>query len=316
LVNGNDVGQVTAAPYTFVVTDLGPGSYNFTARVFDTQGASADSANLFASVVTPVPPTVGLTSPQAGGSLVAPASVNLHATPSAGSSPIASVHFLSNGTDIGSVGGPNFDFVVSNLTPGSYSFTARVFDSAGGTADSGPVNVTVTAAATPPTITLNSAQATNGVSAPGTVNLDAVVVAGSNPIQAVHFFQDGTEIGEVTTLPYTLVVSNLAAGKYIFTARVFDTVGAQADSGAVAITVSASPVAPAKFTGVEVAGLNLKLTWSGGAPPYLVEKKASLADGLWTTVVTTSNATVTVPRDGVAAFYRVSGGSGISAPTP
>ena len=312
LVNGNDVGQATAAPYNFVVNNLAAGSYTFLARVVDTQGASADSGTVFATVVTPVSPSVGLTSPQAGGSLAAPASVNLHATPSAGSSPITSVRFFSNGNDMGAVSAPPYDFTVNNLPPGTYSFTARVFDSAGGTADSGAVNVTVTGAATAPTITLTSAQATNGVSAPGKVNLDAVVVVGSNPIQSVHFFQGGTDIGQVTTLPYTLVVSNLAAGTYSFTARVFDSLGAQADSGVISITVRGSSAAPAKFTGVEVAGLNLKLTWSDGAPPYLLEKKAGLADALWANVLTTSNTSAMVPRDGGAAFYRVSSGSGSS----
>jgi len=57
--------------------------------------------------------------------------------------------------------------------------------------------------------------------------------------------------------------------------------------------------------GFTKSGNNLVLTWSGGTPPYILQKKNSLSDATWTNVETLSSNTFTVPMDGAAGFFRV-----------
>jgi hypothetical protein len=50
----------------------------------------------------------------------------------------------------------------------------------------------------------------------------------------------------------------------------------------------------------------LRLTWTGGTGPFIVEKKTSLSPGTtWTTVTTTSERTVDVPIEGAEGYFRI-----------
>jgi hypothetical protein len=49
----------------------------------------------------------------------------------------------------------------------------------------------------------------------------------------------------------------------------------------------------------------IKLTWTGGTPPYTVQKRSSLSSGTWADETTTSDTTVTLPVTGDAQFYQV-----------
>jgi hypothetical protein len=49
----------------------------------------------------------------------------------------------------------------------------------------------------------------------------------------------------------------------------------------------------------------IKLTWSGGTPPYTVQKRTSLSTGTWADETTTTETTVTLPVTGDTQFYQV-----------
>ena len=51
----------------------------------------------------------------------------------------------------------------------------------------------------------------------------------------------------------------------------------------------------------------LIITWTGGDAPYLLQKKLNVQDPSWQTVRTTQNTSESVPIEGAAAFFRVSG---------
>jgi hypothetical protein len=64
---------------------------------------------------------------------------------------------------------------------------------------------------------------------------------------------------------------------------------------------------------IEKAGpASIRLTWTGGSGPFIVQKKATLTDANWTNVLTTPTQTALVPSDGAAGFFRVQ--SGATAP--
>jgi hypothetical protein len=52
----------------------------------------------------------------------------------------------------------------------------------------------------------------------------------------------------------------------------------------------------------------LVLTWHGGTPPFLIQRKQALADAEWIDVMTLSERTATVPMDGPAGFIRIVSG--------
>lgn len=60
------------------------------------------------------------------------------------------------------------------------------------------------------------------------------------------------------------------------------------------------------FTNVKAGGNTLMLRWSGGTPPYLIQKKNSVTDTNWVDVLTASGRITTVALDGDRSFYRAS----------
>jgi uncharacterized protein (TIGR03118 family) len=68
---------------------------------------------------------------------------------------------------------------------------------------------------------------------------------------------------------------------------------------------SLSPTVPTFFAGVD-KGIGVQLNWAGGTAPFLLQKKASLAETNWFDVLTTSNRSVIVTKESDANLYRVS----------
>ena len=54
-----------------------------------------------------------------------------------------------------------------------------------------------------------------------------------------------------------------------------------------------------------VSGGNITIRWSGGVPPYTVQRKNAITDGSWTDVLTTSGNSATLPTTNTAGFFRV-----------
>jgi hypothetical protein len=153
----NLLGSVTTAPYNFTVNNLASGSYSLTA-VAKTASSSATSGAVNITVTAPAP-TVALTSPAEGATFTAPATINLSAN--AGGAPITSVSFFNDATLLGSVPNAPYNFTLTNVAAGSYSFTA-VANTAETSATSGAVHVTVNPATAAGDVTLHPVALSNG----------------------------------------------------------------------------------------------------------------------------------------------------------
>jgi hypothetical protein len=94
-------------------------------------------------------------------------------------------------------------------------------------------------------------------------------------------------------------VTFTAPGAYTFLLSASDGIHAVAYD-AVVINVSA---------GIHVAvtqvGTNLNLTWTGGSPPFAVERAESLGVGSWTVLLTTSNSSASAPISEPCGLFRV-----------
>ena len=113
---------------------------------------TAAIANLSVSApVTPPTngaPTVTLTSPTAGQSWAAPASINIAADAYDPEGRLSRVEFIANGTIIGSDASAPYSMLWSSVPAGFHTFTARVYDLDGGIGQSANVGVTVVMRAT------------------------------------------------------------------------------------------------------------------------------------------------------------------------
>jgi hypothetical protein len=71
-----------------------------------------------------------------------------------------------------------------------------------------------------------------------------------------------------------------------------------------AVVIAVSPVITMAIARV---GSNVQLTWTGGSPPFVVERATLPAPNSWSSVLTTGVRSASAPMSGSAGFFRVRG---------
>src|SRR3954468_12579683 len=204
--------------------------------------ATFDNVTVTTAAPPNAPPAVSLTSPAAGATFTAPATITVGASATDDGS-VASVQFFAGATPIGTVTSAPYQFTWSNVPAGSYSLTAIATDNQGATTRSNAVSITVNAPPppnAPPTVSVTSPAAGATFTAPATINVTAAA-SDDGTIANVRFFAGTTLLGTVTTAPYQVTWSNVAAGTYSLTAVATDNAGATTTSTAVSVTVNDAP---------------------------------------------------------------------------
>lgn len=194
--------------------------------------------NVAISTFNPVGPQVSFTSPLN----------NQNFIPGTGFT--ASLNVTDNGNTVTNVtlyinNSPVFNFTSapytvnipgSDVAPGSYTFTAVAMDTAGLSATSAVVNVTV--AFVPPTVSITNPPIGSSFPAPATISLGATAASTDASITNVAIYQGTTLLGNVTTPPYNFLWANVSAGNYALTAVAADSQGLTATSSVVSISVT------------------------------------------------------------------------------
>jgi hypothetical protein len=142
------LATVTTAPYAYTWSDVPAGSYSLTAKATDNLGATATSAAASITVAAPppnTPPTVSLTSPAAGASFQAPATITLNASAADVDGNIAKVDFYQGTTILSTATSAPYTFNWTNVVAGSYTLTAVATDNLGASTTSAPVSILVNA---------------------------------------------------------------------------------------------------------------------------------------------------------------------------
>ncbi len=229
----------TVAPFTATWTPAAAGTVALTARVTDSNGTVVTSSPVAVNVSAAAGTlAVSLTAPVNGASVALGTNTTFTATATAaGSNTVVRVDFLVGGTVVGTALTAPFSFTWTPSSAGVFAVTARVTDSAGGTANSPISNVSVTApsvALTAPTTGTSVA-----VGAATTLTATATPVAPAT-VTKVDFFAGSTLVGTSLTAPFSTTWTPASAGSFSLTARVTDSNGAVATSSAVAVTVSSS----------------------------------------------------------------------------
>lgn len=232
------------AKYQFNWTNVAAGSYSLTAKAYDNRGAVTTSGRVAVTVAASTAPTVSLTSPAANASYTAPATVNLAANASnPDGTAVAKVEFYSGTTLLNSDTTAPYSYSWANVAAGSYSITAKAYNSAGVSTTSTAVAITVKAANAAPTVSLTAPAANASYTAPASVTITANAADSDGTISKVEFYNGATLLNSDTTAPYSYSWVNVAAGSHSLTAKAYDNAGAITTSAAVAITVSPAPVA-------------------------------------------------------------------------
>jgi hypothetical protein len=101
------------------------------------------------------PPTVSITTPAAGATFTAPATITINANAADANGSVSSVAFYNGSTLLGTDNSSPYSFAWNNVAAGSYSLTARATDNGGATTTSAVVAVTVTGGSGSSNIALN-----------------------------------------------------------------------------------------------------------------------------------------------------------------
>lgn len=279
LLDGDPLGSPdTTSPYSYSwdTTSVTNGPHTLAAIATDAAGNSATSTAIGVTVANPVPditaPAVSLTAP-ASGTISGTVNVSANATDDAG---VASVQFLLDGNPLGQADASppfSFSFDTRNVANGAHVFSAIAGDTAGNTATSAPVSVTVanpTGDITPPDVSVI------GPSGGLTVSKTIAVIATASDdtaVAGVRLQVDGANSGpEDTALPYSFEWDSrtLPNGAHTFAAVARDAAGNVRTSAPVTVTVSnvASAVRPAISVGPAIADPPTLVTLGVSVPIY------------------------------------------------
>lgn len=126
------------------------------------------------------------------------------------------------------------------------------------------VAMTGIAANLPPVVSLTAPSAGTSYAAPAAFSLAAVATDSDGAVSRVEFYQDGTLLGQDTTVPYEYSVSGVTAGSHSYFARAYDDGGGVATSLPVTVTVTAA--GDTQLTGVDIGSVGVpgSTTTTGG----------------------------------------------------
>jgi uncharacterized repeat protein (TIGR01451 family) len=240
--DGNKLGEVYNHPYVFFWDDAPSGPHSLTARVSDNAGASTTSSPVNITVGSAnLPPMINVTAPTSGAVFNVPATITISASASDSNGSISKVEFFQGPTKLGEDATAPYSFNWTNVGAGSYSLTATATDNLGATTTSAAVNITVNGSNVSPTVSITAPTSGAVFTAPASFSINASASDADGSISKVEFFQWGTKLGEVNTVPYSFSWTNVPAGNYALTAMATDDRGASSTSGAVSVTVTQPP---------------------------------------------------------------------------
>ncbi|MEI8205188.1 MAG: Ig-like domain-containing protein, partial [Bacteroidota bacterium] len=139
-VDGVSIGVDNSSPYTANYTST-LGTHTILAKATDDRGAQTTSS-VSIIVANNVPPTVSITAPSTGSSVIAPALVTINATASDVDGSVTKVEFFVNNLKVAEDTTSPYSFVWASLI-GSTNITAKATDNRGAVSTSSVVNITV-----------------------------------------------------------------------------------------------------------------------------------------------------------------------------
>jgi len=187
---------------------------------------------------------VTLTAPAAGALYHAPAGITLSAIVRTRQKnpPIVKVEFFQGTKLIGTVRGPRarnqYTLNWTGVAAGRYTLVAKATNDKGNTDLSEPVSITVNAV---PSVSIMTPGNNTIFAAPATFTVTASASDSDGSIAKVEFYDGAKLVGAATSAPYSVTLSNTAAGFLNLKATATDNRGASATSAPVSVIVNSLP---------------------------------------------------------------------------
>jgi subtilisin family serine protease len=242
-------------------TRSGPnGSRTVTVRARDRAGNVSTSEPVTVTAENDLtPPTVSLTAPAPGATVMGVVELSASATDDQG---IDRVEYYSGSRRIGlHITAPySFPWNTVNEPTGPHTLTARAYDRAGNVTTSAPAVVTVVRDTTPPAVSITSPVAGAALTGPVTISATAT---DETQVTKVEFFVDGALLRSDSSSPYSFDWNTLsvANGSHTLTARATDLYGNVRTSSAVAVTVYNDTTAPTASITAPANGATVRGQW-------------------------------------------------------
>jgi subtilisin family serine protease len=231
------IGTDSSAPFTmnWNISSVANGTHGLHVVATDNTGNSNSSPSIFV-VVDNAPPTVALTNPANGAAVTGVVNLAVNAADNVG---VQKVQFYRDGSVLlgTSMSAPfNFSWDSTSATTGSHTLFAVAIDTAGNTANSTTISVTVDR--TLPTVSM-TAPASGALISGTAVSLSATA-SDNIGIGRVDFYRDGNVLlGTDNSSPYGISWNSTSAtsGAHTISAVAVDTAGNTKTSTVVNVTV-------------------------------------------------------------------------------
>jgi hypothetical protein len=188
-----------------------------------------------------VPPTVSITSPTNGAAFTSPAIVPITANANDSDGSVTNVAFFDGGTFLGGTNNTPYT-VTATLATGSHPLTAVATDNLGLATTSTIVNVTVSVANVPPSVTITNPPDNTSFGNTATVSVGTSASDTDGSVTNVQLFNGAVLLRSFSAAPYTFsgtsIAGNFALGTNTLTAVAADNLGARATSAPVHVIIA------------------------------------------------------------------------------
>ncbi len=242
-LNGACVGTNSVAPATFTwdTTGYTNGSYSLQARAYDAAGnmgvSAMDTVTVQNAAPDTTPPTVQITAPTTGSSVVGAVSVNINGSDNVG---VTRIEWYLDGALVGSsaTAPASFSWNTTNSANGSHTLQAKAYDAAGNSSASATVTVTVqnaVADTTPPTAQVTSP--TSGTTVASKTTKVYVTASDNVGVTRVDLLVDGKNYATSSsaTPMFSWTTSKLSRGSHTLQAIAYDAAGNSTRSSVVTV---------------------------------------------------------------------------------
>lgn len=235
--DGQKVGEVDDAPFSYQLGFILPGVYSYTAKAFDNKGASTLSAAI--ALTVNAPPFAFLNSPTNNSIFHGTANLILSARAGDTDDAVTKVAFLQNGIVVGEDNSSPYTLTLSNLIPGPYFFAVQAYDSRGGSSVSSPAAVLVNAV---PEVQLSGIANGSTFALYSTLDFDVNANDPDGSVKRVEFYLNNAKVGVDSVAPYAYEFTGNSFGNFTFFARATDDLGGISTSNTLNFTLNAPPI--------------------------------------------------------------------------
>jgi len=270
----------TTAPYSYILTDVSPGTYTLTAKAYDNNGASNTSNAV--SVFVNKPPTVTITQPVTGQSFNIHANITINVSATDADGVVKKVEFYNGTSKLSTDTTAPYSYILTDASPGTYTLTAKAYDNYGASNTSNAVSVFVNK---PPTVTITQPVTGQSFNIHANITINVSATDADGVVKKVEFYNGTSKLSTDTTAPYSYILTDASPGTYTLTAKAYDNYAAVNTSTPVTINVNGCITAGtilrefwANASGLTVSAIPVNTTPTNISTVSIFEGPTNVAD--------------------------------------